>query len=53
MSSFVGRLVCRWCGPWAKAGELCALHGFIKKANKTPASDLEFARKRQKEVENG
>lgn len=36
-----------------QAGELYALHGFIKKANKTPASDLELARKRQKEVENG
>lgn len=35
------------------AGELYALHGFIKKAKKTPASDLELARKRQKEVENG
>jgi phage-related protein len=36
-----------------QGGELYALHGFIKKANKTPASDLELARKRQKEVENG
>ena len=36
-----------------QAGELYALHGFIKKANKTPATDLELARKRQKEVENG
>lgn len=36
-----------------QAGELYALHGFIKKVNKTPASDLELARKRQKEVENG
>lgn len=34
------------------AGELYALHGFIKKAKKTPAPDLELARKRQKEVEN-
>lgn len=34
-------------------GELYALHGFIKKTQKTPAADLELARKRQKEVENG
>jgi phage-related protein len=34
-------------------GELFALHGFIKKAQKTPDSELELARKRQKEVENG
>jgi phage-related protein len=34
-------------------GELYALHGFIKKAQKTPDNDLELARKRQKEVENG
>ena len=34
-------------------GELYALHGFIKKSQKTPAADLELARKRQKEVENG
>jgi phage-related protein len=33
--------------------ELYALHGFIKKTQKTPAADLELARKRQKEVENG
>lgn len=35
------------------AGELYALHGFIKKSQKTPAADLELARKRQKEVQNG
>ena len=35
------------------AGELYAVHGFIKKAKKTPAPDLELARKRQKEVEHG
>ena len=34
-------------------GELYALHGFIKQAQKTPASDLALARKRQKEIENG
>jgi phage-related protein len=34
-------------------GELFALHGFIKKAQKTPPQDLELARKRQKEVEHG
>jgi phage-related protein len=34
-------------------GELLALHGFIKKAQKTPDNELELARKRQKEVENG
>jgi len=27
------------------------LHGFIKKAQKTPKADLELARKRQKEIE--
>ena len=35
------------------AGELYALHGFIKKAKKTPPPDLALARKRQKEIENG
>lgn len=34
-------------------GEIYALHGFIKKAQKTPDADLALARKRQKEVENG
>ncbi|WP_286771834.1 type II toxin-antitoxin system RelE/ParE family toxin [Sphingomonas sp. 66-10] len=34
-------------------GELYALHGFIKKSQKTPAADFELARKRQKEVGNG
>jgi phage-related protein len=33
--------------------ELYALHGFIKKAQATPLPDLEIARKRQKEVQNG
>jgi phage-related protein len=35
------------------AGELFALHGFIKKSQSTPASDLKLARRRQKEVEDG
>lgn len=30
-------------------GRLVALHGFIKKSQKTPASELEIARKRQGE----
>lgn len=34
-------------------GALYALHGFIKKTQTTPASDLEIARKRQKDVHNG
>lgn len=34
-------------------GELIALHGFIKKARKTPDEELKLARKRKKEVENG
>ena len=34
-------------------GALYALHGFIKKAQTTPASDLELARKRQKDLANG
>ena len=33
--------------------ELYALHGFIKKSQQTPDKELELARKRQKEVENG
>ncbi len=36
-----------------RRGELYVLHGFIKKAQKMPVSDLEIARKRQKEVQNG
>lgn len=35
------------------AGELFALHGFIKKSQTTPASDLKLARRRQKEVNSG
>jgi phage-related protein len=34
-------------------GELYALHGFIKKARKTPPADLKLARDRQKEVNGG
>jgi len=34
-------------------GELYALHGFIKKAQKMPPADLKLARDRKKEVENG
>lgn len=34
-------------------GELFALHGFVKKAQKTPPGDLKLARERKKEVENG
>ena len=36
-----------------QGGELYAVHGFIKKSQKTPASDLALARKRQKEIEDG
>ncbi len=32
-------------------GELILLHGFVKKAQKTPPAELALARKRQKEVE--
>jgi phage-related protein len=32
-------------------GRLVLLHGFIKKSQKTPATDLALARSRQKEVE--
>jgi phage-related protein len=34
-------------------GELYAVHGFIKKSQKTPAPDLALARKRQKDIEDG
>jgi phage-related protein len=33
-------------------GELYALHGFVKKAQKTPSPELKLARQRRKEVEN-
>jgi phage-related protein len=32
-------------------GRMVLLHGFIKKTQKTPAKDIELARKRMKEVE--
>jgi len=32
-------------------GRILALHGFIKKTQKTPQSDLELARKRKREFE--
>lgn len=34
----------------AHEGELVALHGFIKKTQKTPAGDLELAIDRMKEL---
>lgn len=34
-------------------GELYALHGFIKKARKTPPADMKLAQERKKEIENG
>lgn len=34
-------------------GKLYALHGFIKKTQKTPDDDLKLALKRKKEIENG
>lgn len=35
----------------AREGKILVLHGFIKKTQKTPAEDLELARKRDKEFE--
>jgi phage-related protein len=35
------------------AGELYALHGFIKKARATPPAELKLAQGRKKEIENG
>lgn len=35
----------------AAQGHMVLLHGFIKKTQKTPKSDLDLARTRQKEVE--
>ena len=32
-------------------GRMVLLHGFVKKTQKTPQSDLNLARKRQKEIE--
>ncbi|HEY5047096.1 MAG TPA: type II toxin-antitoxin system RelE/ParE family toxin [Rhizomicrobium sp.] len=34
-------------------GVMIPLHGFVKKTQKTPASELELARKRIKEIGNG
>lgn len=34
-------------------GTLYALHGFIKKTQKTPDAELDLARRRKKEIENG
>jgi phage-related protein len=34
-------------------GMMVLLHGIIKKSQKTPKTDLELAKKRQKEVEHG
>jgi len=36
-----------------KNGKMVLLHGFIKKTQKTPKQDLELAKKRKKEVDNG
>jgi len=36
-----------------KDGKMVLLHGFIKKTQKTPKPDLELAKKRKKEVDNG
>ncbi|MBI2719445.1 MAG: type II toxin-antitoxin system RelE/ParE family toxin [Rhizobiales bacterium] len=33
-------------------GEAVLLHGFMKKSQKTPAGDIEMARKRQKDVKS-
>jgi phage-related protein len=33
--------------------KLILLHGFIKKTEKTPKSDLDLAKKRKRETENG
>jgi phage-related protein len=35
----------------AAKGHMVLLHGFIKRTQKTPQSDLDLARKRQKEIE--
>jgi phage-related protein len=35
----------------AAQGKMVLLHGFIKKTQKTPQSELDLARTRQKEVE--
>jgi phage-related protein len=32
------------------AGEMVLLHGFIKKTQKTPAAEIDLARRRRKEI---
>ena len=34
-------------------GEMFALHGFVKKSQRTPPEEMKIARKRMTEVENG
>lgn len=34
-------------------GKMCLLHGFVKKTQSTPKSDLDLADKRKREVKNG
>jgi len=36
-----------------KNGKMVLLHGYIKKTQKTPKLDLDLAKKRRKEVDNG
>lgn len=36
---------------WPVQGHMILLHAFIKKTQKTPKTDLELARARQKEIE--
>ena len=49
-SSLTGKRIARvlFC---TAGGKLVLLHGFIKKAQKTPKADLDLARKRMKELE--
>ncbi len=35
------------------SGHMVLLHGFVKKSQKTPKSDLDLAKKRKREVVNG
>ncbi len=37
---------------YISSGSMWLLHGFIKKQQKTPSSDLEIARKRKNEIKN-
>ena len=50
-SSLAGNRIARviFC---AHDGELVALHGFIKKSQKTPKADLDLAGKRKKELDD-